>query len=587
MIADPFLGSAMPWIILFRICNALAVRTWHHPDEYWQSLEVAHVLVFGYGDLTWEWLPEYQIRGYLHPLIFASVYQFLKLTGLDSRLAMFIVPRIVQGLFAAAADIYTYKFARRLFGPSVAQYALFASLTNWMAFDAMVRTFSNSLETTLTAIVLAYWPFAIDLPNKKDEDKDKAGEMMAEVVTMRRKSIIAMALTFLMRPTSAICWIFLGIHHLWLLARSSLPKNSSFIGEVTKFVAEVTTIVFGACVVGVLIDRMCSGHWMFAPYNFFSFNVLSKVSSLYGEQTPLFYLLAYLSILALSLPAFLNGIRLSFGAPALMFFFVLGVYSMLLHKEVRFLFPLLPIAFLYTGKGLASFCSSSVLVKRIVLASLLLSNAFLFRFTLSRSESIEVVDWLAAQPDVKSVVMLLPCHSTPHYSALHLPQPITLGYVDCSPSRSPLFPSQLTMNFTEHFDFARDPLRFASEFFELPEKPALLSATCDDCSTLKVNNCTTNKCCAWFGAACGQLAANPLPKQWKSASGKLQGLPFTDLTYWGVNWRHKEKPLPLPSHLVVVKQTSPFIFPFLVHGGYKRAVSFEGFQGLEIWQRKQ
>ena len=41
--------------VLFRVVNAVCVRTFFSADEYWQSLEVAHKLVFGYGHLTWEW----------------------------------------------------------------------------------------------------------------------------------------------------------------------------------------------------------------------------------------------------------------------------------------------------------------------------------------------------------------------------------------------------------------------------------------------------------------------------------------------------------------------------------------------------
>lgn len=38
-------------VLLFRLWNALFVRTTFNPDEYWQSTEVAHRMVFGYGHL--------------------------------------------------------------------------------------------------------------------------------------------------------------------------------------------------------------------------------------------------------------------------------------------------------------------------------------------------------------------------------------------------------------------------------------------------------------------------------------------------------------------------------------------------------
>ncbi|KAF6132073.1 phosphatidylinositol glycan anchor biosynthesis class B [Phyllostomus discolor] len=68
--------------ITFRICNCFLVQTSFVPDEYWQSLEVAHHMVFNYGYLTWEWTE--RLRGYTYPLIFASIYKILHLLGKDN-----------------------------------------------------------------------------------------------------------------------------------------------------------------------------------------------------------------------------------------------------------------------------------------------------------------------------------------------------------------------------------------------------------------------------------------------------------------------------------------------------------------------
>ncbi|CAD6972094.1 unnamed protein product, partial [Tilletia controversa] len=42
-------------LIAFRLLNATLTQTYFQPDEFWQSLEVAHRIVFGYGYSTWEW----------------------------------------------------------------------------------------------------------------------------------------------------------------------------------------------------------------------------------------------------------------------------------------------------------------------------------------------------------------------------------------------------------------------------------------------------------------------------------------------------------------------------------------------------
>jgi len=70
-------------LIIFRILNGLLVTTFFDPDEYWQSLEIAHKSVFGYGGVTWEWSPNTALRSFLHPGLFALLYKVLQLTSLD------------------------------------------------------------------------------------------------------------------------------------------------------------------------------------------------------------------------------------------------------------------------------------------------------------------------------------------------------------------------------------------------------------------------------------------------------------------------------------------------------------------------
>lgn len=38
-------------LLMLRLLNALLVRTYFNPDEYWQGPEVAHRVAFGYGFL--------------------------------------------------------------------------------------------------------------------------------------------------------------------------------------------------------------------------------------------------------------------------------------------------------------------------------------------------------------------------------------------------------------------------------------------------------------------------------------------------------------------------------------------------------
>lgn len=72
------------WIILvlLRLFNAALVKTYFDPDEYWQSIEIAHLNVFHYGWKTWEW--SMGLRSCLFLMPFIVYYRIIKLLELDT-----------------------------------------------------------------------------------------------------------------------------------------------------------------------------------------------------------------------------------------------------------------------------------------------------------------------------------------------------------------------------------------------------------------------------------------------------------------------------------------------------------------------
>ncbi|KAK3283630.1 hypothetical protein CYMTET_8683 [Cymbomonas tetramitiformis] len=190
--------------LAFRIVNALVVCTYFNADEYWQSLEVAHYLVFGYGHLTWEW--KEAIRSYIHPLLFATVYKVLAVTGLDSPFTLSMAPRLLQGAFAAYGDLCLYRLALRLFSPAVANLALFCQMCSWFTFFCAVRTFSSSLEAVLTTAALSYWPLPVSWPRGNPE--------VAGSCSSRGAALLLAAAAVVIRPTSLALWLPIGLAEL-------------------------------------------------------------------------------------------------------------------------------------------------------------------------------------------------------------------------------------------------------------------------------------------------------------------------------------------------------------------------------------
>ena len=152
------------WLYTFlvvRIFMAFVSKSYHHGDETYQSVEVAHSLVFGRGHLTWEWTSASPIRSYLHPLVFAALFQILKFLRLDNAANVVIMPRILQGVISAISDVYIIRFYSLNFGRRGKKWFLLAYISNSSLLYFMSRTLVNSLETSLGNIALYFYSLSI------------------------------------------------------------------------------------------------------------------------------------------------------------------------------------------------------------------------------------------------------------------------------------------------------------------------------------------------------------------------------------------------------------------------------------------
>ena len=168
----------------------MALISWGYfvPDETWQSVEVAHKLVFNHGHLTWEW--NQALRSYLHPMIFAVPMKFLQVLQWDSPYQVVLIPKLVQALISALSDTYAVQFHLTVFGrSSIDSRQTFAALytSNWFLLYASSRTLINTLETCLSTVALSLYA-------QKDANY-----------------VFWIAISFMMRPTTAIFWMLLSL----------------------------------------------------------------------------------------------------------------------------------------------------------------------------------------------------------------------------------------------------------------------------------------------------------------------------------------------------------------------------------------
>ncbi|KAE9039008.1 GPI mannosyltransferase 3 [Phytophthora rubi] len=451
-------------VTAFRLWNALFVRTSFNPDEYWQSTEVAHRLVFGYGHLTWEWQEDAQLRGFAHPALFAGLYKLLALLNLDSRWAVAYGPRLLQGLLSAANDYFLYKLARTYFDAKAAKWALLCQIFSWFTFYVMVRPFSNCVETLCTTAALAYWPwkFLEDAADKKKNDD------VAPVNRSNRTLALSFAaLGVLFRPTNAIIWLYPGAVHFF-----QTRDRAHLVFGVVLPIALVTSLAM------LCIDRLGYGEWTFVPFNFFKFNVLEGKDKLYGEHPWSWYFSqGYPAIVGTTLPIVIAGyltVPASKKDLGHTIMWALFVYSNAPHKEFRFVLPLLPPAFVYAGYCLRNLERKLYVqfhertqrnLLRIGAFSVIVPNV-LSAYYLSRNHQrapVEVMDYLADRiqenPEA-SIHFWTPCHATPYYSYLH--QNVSMWFPDCSPT------NRERTEGSDSQQLERDPRHFLNKLYQLP-----------------------------------------------------------------------------------------------------------------------
>ncbi|KAJ2710780.1 glycosylphosphatidylinositol anchor biosynthesis, partial [Coemansia spiralis] len=385
-------------------------------------------------------------------------------------------PYILVAAIAAAVDYATFRFARRVAGDDVAYWALLCSAVSWSMSSGVMRPLVNSAETALTAIAFVYWPWRRPA-HAPPAPRTGNGSLLT--------ALCFAALSCIVRPTSAALWLCAG---LLLLANQPRVRRVSRTIHIVGAAAAV-----GAAAVAAMaaIDRVGYGRWVFPPYQFYKFNVHEGLATWFGESPPLYHLYVSMPILfAAMLPFVAHGIYTAYRSqrvscePAIVALGASILFSLAGHMEYRFLYPLLPIGHLYAAVSIASLAGPLLLPTtaaqparrlppprwpaRFVVLYLLLTNLppALYLDLVHQRGVVDVMAHLrrgAQAGTVTSIGFLMPCHSTPFYSHLHVDIP--MWFLSCEP---PLARSDLASHYWEADDFEQHPADFVREIFAPP-----------------------------------------------------------------------------------------------------------------------
>lgn len=438
--------------LALRILSVFVVKSWYVPDEYWQSLEVGHKLAFGYGYLTWEW--NKGIRSYLHPLCISVLYRALAWLNIDRVEYLVFGPRILQAILSAASDYCFYRWNNN------SKWSAFVIVASWFWFYTATRTLSNTIETCLTTIALYLYP------------RYRSADSHA--------FLWIVAFLCFMRPTAAIHWLPLCVYHI--------QKSSHSVVQLLLKRYLLIGLIAGG--ISIAIDSYAHGAFVVTPLEFFKANIVENIGHFYGSLPWHWYFTVGLpTVLGAFTVPFLFAIvqtvrnRDSYRdrfVLLLSVLFSLCVYSVLSHKEFRFVLPLLPLCLSITADFLSKWSrTASKLAIWIVALALLTLNAIpaLYLSVIHQRGTIDVMhsveriarEYRDQDNHRAKFLFLMPCHSTPFYSHVH--QNVTMRFLTCEPN----FDATRTDYLDEADEFYANPSYWLQSHIPIYPKSAMPS----------------------------------------------------------------------------------------------------------------
>lgn len=348
-----------------------------------------------------------------------------------------------------------------------------------------------------------------------------------------RRCLLLAALACILRPTNVLIWATLAsiacLRSSWdrrlILLREALICGYAILllRRVLPAPAELTNSRSAVLAVSAVADRLFYGFWTFPPLRFLYFNIAQSLAVFYGRNDWHYYLSQGLPLLLTTalIPALYGlyqtltirtfsasdrlqtEIRFQLAIICLVMPFVLSLIS---HKEVRFIYPLLPALHILAAQPLVQFfapaiyyrSSSAYTPQRLLLIFLVLVNVVIALYTSvwHASGVLNIMTYLRQQHEThaerpavsafsafspvsahKGITagFLMPCHSTPWRSHLVYPT-IDAWALSCEPpidfseSEKAVYRDEADQFYDNPAQFLRDNM--AGGLRHLPRRPS-------------------------------------------------------------------------------------------------------------------
>lgn len=310
--------------LVLHIWYAVSCVGYYHPDEHYQILEFATLKIpfssSSVNDLPWEFGEK--IRSSLQPYIVVALAKILFFFNIYSPFTTVVILQLFASICGWWINVMLQSKVASTLKKSSSRIVLALLVQSMYLFPLFQSRFSSeSLSCSL---------FIIALLLTQHEFKGKSSEHLKYFVVG-----LILGFSFLFRYQ--IAFAILALMFWKMISDGISTRNLSL-----ALMGFTVILICGVC-----LDRLYYGEWVFTPWRYFKVNIIDDKASSFGVSPPweyLTYILKYLiipfSILFIAAIIYLILTQLE-NIYLIIFLVFLTGHSLVSHKEMRFLFPVL------------------------------------------------------------------------------------------------------------------------------------------------------------------------------------------------------------------------------------------------------
>ena len=322
-------GPAATTVLVLGLFGGVLARGWlalhdagtYWPDEIFNGIEVGHRLAFGYGVLPWEYI--LGARTWVFPGILAALLRGLAAVGITDPAQYVPAVKLVFTLIAGATAWLAYLLARRL---GADRLSAAAGAAAFALFVPAIYFAPRTLSETASALpVMAGFTLALP-PGASRRQRVIGAAILGSTLALRL-------------PNGMFCVSLLGVYVMRRQWRA-LAEAATVIGAAFVAIGVFDWVTWGSpfhSSVEYMTFTLKGGaaQWGVSPPGYY-------LATLFSSGGLVFVALAVLALVAMRWRPYLAMLILPY----------ILVHSLIAHKELRFIYPWMPLLAVGAAMGL-------------------------------------------------------------------------------------------------------------------------------------------------------------------------------------------------------------------------------------------